>query len=141
MSIIKTIFQVSPDRDPAIISSRIISQAKSVNQDGTVTIIAVFERSTYQKFFHVFTAASKRAPRKTWKYTNQYYSIYSGIGSDPYYTLRSLLASRHPYSGRTWTIRHHHGARTLADLTKRIAHPVSGYIAPVRIHIQPITIR
>lgn len=135
MSIIKTIFQLKQDRDPEgeIIASRIISQAKSVNPDGSVSIVAVFERSSYNKFFHVFTAPSKRSPRRTWKYTNQYYSVYSG----KFDTLRSFLASRYPYSQRSWTIRHLHGARTLADLTKRISQPISGYIAPQRIHIIP----
>ena len=135
MSTIKTVFSVKPEKDPSaeIIASRIISQAKSKNADGSVTIVAVFELSTYHKFFHVFTAPSKRTPRRKWIYKSQYIGIYSGT----FYTLRSLLASRHPFSAGTWTVRHIHGARTLADLTRRISNPIQGYIAPIRIHVQP----
>lgn len=138
MTIVKSIFASKIKDDlQEIHTSRVISHAKTVNPDGTVTIIAVFDRSTYHKFFHVFTARNKYAPRKSWKWTGQYHSIYHGQQPQLYYTLSSILSDRYPYFGRKWTIRNLHGTRTLADLTKRI----SQYIPSHAIHYpQAVTV-
>jgi hypothetical protein len=62
-----------------IIASKLL--AKVVFElNGKVMIVAVFEKSDYYKFFHTFTARTRRTPRKNWKYTKLYYTVNAGMG-------------------------------------------------------------
>lgn len=115
-----------------IILSRLISKAVTREADGSVTIVAVFELSTYYQFFHIFKAASPRTPRKKWKYTFQYHGIHRGHKTD-FHTLKTFTSTG-TRAGKAWTIRHAHGARALRDLQDRISQPLKGHIVPQAMH-------
>lgn len=66
---------------PDIIESKLLAKAV-FEYNGKIHILAVFERSDYYRFFHLFTARTARTPRKNWKYTKQYFGLYGtgGLG-------------------------------------------------------------
>lgn len=109
-----------------IIKGKVISTAKIQLADH-VRIVAVFDTSTYYKFFFEFTAPNMRAPRSKWTYTKQYHMIYGDgfkNGSSSFFSLESyaaLVCRRH--KGTKVTIKRFIKSKELRAQIETTIHP------------------
>jgi hypothetical protein len=109
-----------------IIAGRLIAKAVA-QKNNRIEIVAVFETSEYHRFFFIFTARSRRSPRKSWKWTGAYQSIYPGMGKT--HTLESYVQMRYP--GQDVKIRRYIKKAYLSTFIDRTAHPYT-YLEPDR---------
>lgn len=106
-----------------IIQSRVMAKAVIPQEDGTNKIVVIFEASKYHHFFFVFTAP-KRARRKAWKFTHQYYILYGRLirpGVIGYYDLKSFVQEY--MHAKNFRIALYCTKAELADKIERIIHP------------------
>lgn len=113
------------DRMDEIARSKILAKA-IVEKDGKFQIVAIFEKSYEYCFAIVFTARSKRSPRKCWKRTGQYHIVSDARRYDPRGIIKEagfdlLLDSR--YSSWSRKVRYYHRRQYVNTFIRRIAFP------------------
>lgn len=113
------------DRMDEIARSKILAKAV-IEKDGKFQIVAIFEKSYEYCFALVFTARSKRSPRKYWKRNGQYHIVASARRYDPRGIIKEasfdiLLNAR--YSSWTRKVRYYHKRQYINTFIRRIAFP------------------
>jgi len=112
-----------------VFRSKLIAKA-TYERDGKIYIVAVFDRSSYYKFFWIFQARTRRSPRKSWKFTGQYFSIYKGASnmrdtSDAFYsTMEQFCSHRYEIKSYAYKVRYLFRKKYVKTFFDRIANPL-----------------
>lgn len=118
----------SEEQTAGIEKGRMLAKAVIKKEDGSATVVAVYETATYNKFYFIYELRRTRSPRRLWKRVWTY-GIYQGkVFSLAEMVTRITLGRK--YEGCKISFRYFYGKRRFDAFVSRVATPTNE--APVR---------
>lgn len=118
-------YQSLHERLNEIAQSKILAKAV-VEKDGKFLIVAIFEKSQQFCFAVIFTARSKRSPRKCWKTTGRYHILMDAVFPDYRGKIKEAsfdILLEHSYRDWSRKVRYYHNRKHINTFARRMAFP------------------
>lgn len=104
-------------------TSRMMAKAVIKKADGSATVVAAYETSTYFKFYFIYELRRARTPRRLWRRVWTY-GLFQGQMLDLAMIVTRVAMGR-KYEGCKITFKYFYGKRRLKALVARLVSPTA----------------